>query len=105
MEKIWEIVILVIPIVCSATCTFLTVRAENRVKKKGNSEKAMMLLLRRELREFHKQYMDSGKISDTELGTFEEMYDVYHNLGGNGVGTVWKNDLEKLERRTGNGIC
>lgn len=103
MEKIWEILILVIPIVCSATCTFLTVRAENKVKKKGNSDKALMMLLRRELREFHERYMAVGKISDDELGTFEEMYEVYHNLGGNGVGTVWKNDLEKLERRRDNG--
>lgn len=59
-----------------------------------------MLLLRGELREFHKRCMAEGKISDDDLGSFEEMYSVYHALGGNGVGTVWKNDLEKLERRS-----
>lgn len=63
----------------------------------------MMLLLRGELREFHKRCMDEGCISDDDLGSFEEMYEVYHSLGGNGVGTVWKNDLEKLERRISNG--
>lgn len=58
-----------------------------------------MLLLRGELREFHKRCMSEGKISDEDLGMFEEMYDVYHSLGGNGIGTVWKEDLEKLERK------
>lgn len=80
-------------------CAFLTVRAEHKVKKKGNAEKAMMLLLRGELREFHRRFMSKGYISDDDLGSFEEMYEVYHNLGGNGIGTVWKNDLEKLERK------
>lgn len=80
-------------------CTYLTWRAQNAVKKKNDTDKAMMLLLRRELREFHQKHMANRCISDDELGTFEEMYEVYHNLGGNGVGTVWKNDLEKLERR------
>lgn len=59
-----------------------------------------MLLMRRELRDLHTTYMEKGYISDEELGSFEEIYEVYHGLGGNGVGTVWKTDLERLERRT-----
>lgn len=98
MEKIWEITIIVVPTICSALCTFLTVRAENKVNRKDNIEKAMMFLLRGELRELYNRCMEAGKISDYDLGSFEEMYDVYHSLGWNSVGTVWKNDLEKLER-------
>lgn len=79
--------------------TYLVWRAQNVVKKKNNNDKAMMLLLRRELREFHQVHMEAKCISDEDLGTFEEMYDVYHSLGGNGIGTVWKKDLESLERR------
>lgn len=62
-----------------------------------------MLLLKRELREIHEDCMRKGVIADYELGLFEEIYEVYHGLGGNGTGTVWKNDLEKLERRIEDG--
>lgn len=62
-----------------------------------------MLLLRCQLRNLHDRFMNKGNISDEDLGSFEEMYEVYHGLGGNGIGTVWKNDLEKLERSRDNG--
>lgn len=58
-----------------------------------------MVLMRRELRELHDQHMEAGKISPEALGDFNEIYEIYHELGGNGIGTVWKNDVEKLERR------
>lgn len=92
-----------IPTICSGLCTFLTVRSENRLKKKNNHDKAMMLLLREQLRYSHERFIHRGNISGEDLGEFEEMYEVYHALGGNGVGTVWKNDLEKLERSNENG--
>lgn len=63
----------------------------------------MMLLLRGQLRSLHDRFMKRGNISDEDLGSFEEMYEVYHTLGGNGIGTVWKNDLEKLERSKDHG--
>ena len=69
------------------------------MNKKNNNDKAMMLLLRGQLSAFHTKFMSKGNISDEDLGSFEEMYEVYHSLGGNGIGTVWKNDLEKLERK------
>lgn len=69
------------------------------MSKKTAADKALMLLMRRELMELHNTHISEGYISDTELGNFEEIYEVYHGLGGNGIGTVWKNDLEHLERR------
>lgn len=99
MNKIWEILILIVPVVCSSVCTVLTVRADHKVKKKSNTDKALMFLMKGQMRMRYEKFMADGYIDDADLGTFEEMYEVYHNLGGNGTGTIWKNDLERLERR------
>lgn len=74
-------------------------KVQNSDKKKKGSDKAMMLLMRRELRLLHEKWIAKGYVTDIALGEFEEIYEVYHELNGNGVGTVWKNDMEKLERR------
>lgn len=94
-----DLITTVVSVILTGVSTFLVWHLQNREKKKNNSDKAMMLLMRRELRELHDSRMKDGFISSDSLGEFEEIYEVYHNLGGNGVGTVWKEDVEKLERR------
>lgn len=83
-----------LPVVFTGISTYLVWRFQN--KHKGN--KAMMILMRRELRELHEKHMAAGSISSEELGEFQEIYEVYHELGGNGTGTVWKKDVEGLNR-------
>ena len=38
-----------------------------------------------------------SKISSPDYTEFEEMYNVYHNLGGNGTATKWFNKIKELE--------
>lgn len=96
-----EAITTLLSVILTAVCTFLVWKAQNTVKKKTGIDKAMMVLMRRELRLLHARHMERGYINDEDLGEFEEVYEVYHSLGGNGQGTVWKNDVEKLERRIG----
>lgn len=89
----------IICVILTGLCTYLVWFMQNHEKNKKNGDKAMMILMRRELRELHDKHMKEGHISPHQLGEFEEIYDVYHALGGNGTGTVWKEDVEKLERK------
>lgn len=63
------------------------------------SDKGIMLLLRAQLKEKHKEYMERGWITSSELSEFLEIYDAYHSLKGNGVATLWKEEVRRLEIR------
>lgn len=94
-----EIITAIVSGVMTIVSGVLLYRVQNTDKKKKNGDKAMMILMRRELRLLHEKWMEKGYVTDTALGEFEEIYEIYHSLGGNGTGTVWKTDLENLERR------
>nr|DAO07871.1 MAG TPA: holin protein [Caudoviricetes sp.] len=55
-----------------------------------------MLLLRVQLIEYHDKYMKIGEIPSYAYQNFCEMYDAYHQLGGNGMVTKMKNEIEQL---------
>lgn len=87
-----------VSVVLTAVSGYLVWVAQQRYKTDKNGDKAMKILLRRELRELHDIYMDAGKISSEQLGEYNEIYDVYVSHGGNGTGTVWHNDVNNLTR-------
>lgn len=94
-----EIVMTVVSIAMTGLSSYLVYVAQTSYKSRKGNDKAMKILMRRELRELHDEHMEKGHITDEALGEFLEIYEIYHELGGNGRGTVWKNDVEKLERR------
>ena len=51
------------------------------------NSKGTMLLLRVQLIEYHDKYMRLGEIPSYAYENFNEMYDAYHKLGGNGMVT------------------
>ena len=55
-----------------------------------------MLLLRVQLIEYHDKYMKLGEIPSYAYQNFCEMYDTYHALGGNGMVTKMKNEIEEI---------
>ena len=55
-----------------------------------------MLLLRVQLIEYHGKYMKHGKIPSYAYENFCEMYEAYHRLGGNGMITKMKQEIEEL---------
>ena len=70
------------------------------LKKQKNDRDAnsrgTMLLLRVQLIEYHDKYMAQGDIPSYAYQNFMEMYDAYHELGGNGMVTKMKNEIEEL---------
>lgn len=70
-------------------------------QKRADNSKGTMLLLRVKLIEYHDEYMKKGMISSYAYQNFVEMYEVYHSLGGNGMVTKMKQEIDELHLRRG----
>ena len=69
---------------------------KNQKKDRDANSKGTMLLLRTQLIEYHAKYMELGDIPSYAYQNFCEMYDAYHALGGNGMVTKMKQEIEEL---------
>ena len=69
---------------------------QNQKKERGANARGTMLLLRVQLIEYHDKYMDAGSIPSYAYQNFCEMYDCYHELGGNGMVTKMKGEIDQL---------
>lgn len=61
--------------------------------------KGTMLLLRVQLIEYHDRYVALGHIPSYALENCIEMYEAYHELGGNGMVTEMYKEILELEIR------
>ncbi|MEY8509563.1 hypothetical protein AALA78_15260 [Lachnospiraceae bacterium 42-17] len=68
-------------------------------KDRDANGKGTMLLLRVQLIEYHDRYIALGHIPSYALQNFIEMYEAYHELGGNGMITGMYKEVMKLEIR------
>lgn len=69
---------------------------QNQKKDRDANTKGTMLLLRVQLIEYHDKYMKLGEIPSYAYENFEEMYEAYHKLGGNGMITKMKEEIKEL---------
>lgn len=69
---------------------------KNQKKDRDANTKGTMLLLRVQLIDYHDRYMELGSIPSYAYENFLEMYEAYHNLGGNGMITKMKEEIEEL---------
>lgn len=60
------------------------------------NSKGTMLLLRVQLIEYHAKYTALGTIPSYAYQNYCEMYAAYHELGGNGMVTKMKQEIEEL---------
>lgn len=65
-------------------------------KDRDANSKGTMLLLRVQLIEYHEKYMKMGEIPLYAYHNFNEMYEAYHALGGNGMVTKMHEEIEEL---------
>lgn len=68
-------------------------------KDRDANGKGTMLLLRVQLIEYHDRYVALGHIPFYALENFIEMYEAYHELGGNGMVTEMYKEILELEIR------
>ena len=69
---------------------------KNQKKDRDANSQGTMMLLRVQLIEYHDKYMRLGEIPSYAYENFCEMYNAYHALGGNGMVTKMKREIEEL---------
>lgn len=69
---------------------------QNQKKDRDANTRGTMLLLRVQLIEYHDRYMKQGSIPSYAYENFQEMYEAYHKLGGNGMITKMKEEVDEL---------
>lgn len=74
---------------------------KNQKKTRDANSKGTMLLLKVQLIEYHDKYMALGSIPSYAYENFCEMYDAYHELGGNGMITHMFEEIKELEMKKG----
>lgn len=73
-----------------------------KVLRDANS-KGTMVLLKVKLFEYHDKYMELGFIPSYAYENFCDMYESYHELGGNGTGTKMYEEIKQLHLRNNKG--
>lgn len=89
-----------LPIVLTALMGYIIWVLKNQKKDRGANSKGTMLLLRAQLIKYHDKYMTLGEIPSYAFENFCEMYDAYHNLGGNGMVTKMNDEIHELHIKT-----
>ncbi len=85
-----------LPVILTALMGYIVWLLKNQKKDRDANSKGTMLLLRVQLIEYHDRYMAKGDIPSYAYENFMEMYDAYHALGGNGMITKMKREIEEL---------
>lgn len=82
---------------CTSDCFRIhRLASKNQKKDRDVNSKGTMLLLRVQMIEYHSKYMKMGDIPSYAYQNFCEMYEAYHELGGNGMVTKMKQEIEEL---------
>ena len=97
--EIFQILMAVIPTVMTAILGYIGVVVKSIHLNNKASDKAITILLRRELTELYEQYKDKEYHTGDEVDDFDEIYETYASLGGNGKGTMMHDKVHKMEIR------
>ena len=85
-----------LPVVLTTIMGYIVWLLKNQKKDRDANSKGTMLLLKVQLIEYHDKYMELGDIPSYAYQNFLEMYEAYHALGGNGMITKMKSEIEEL---------
>ena len=85
-----------LPIILTALMGYIVWLLKKQKRDRDANSKGTMLLLRVQLIEYHDKYMRLGETPSYAYENFNEMYDAYHKLGGNGMVTKMKQEIEEL---------
>ena len=69
---------------------------KNQKHYRDANSKGTMILLKVKLFEYHDKYMELGSIPPYAFENFCDMYESYHELGGNGTGTKMYEEIKDL---------
>lgn len=96
VKTVKEILMQTYTIVLPVLLGYIVWLLKNQKKDRDANSKGTMLLLRVQLIEYHAKHMQLGNIPSYAYQNFCEMYEAYHALGGNGMVTKMKQEIEEL---------
>lgn len=85
-----------LPIVLTALMGYIVWLLKKQKKDRDANSKGTMLLLRVQLIKYHDKYTILGSIPSYAYENFCEMHEAYHELGGNGMITKMKEEIDEL---------
>lgn len=69
---------------------------KDQKKERDANARGTMLLLRVQLIEYHDKYVALGSIPSHAYDNFVDMYKAYHDLGGNGLVSKMKREVDRI---------
>lgn len=96
MDFLMQTYTIALPIVLTSLLGYLVWVLKEQKKDRDANSKGTMLLLRVQLIEYHDKYVSLGEIPSYAYDNFNEMYDAYHALGGNGMVTKMHKEIQEL---------
>lgn len=91
-----QILVAVLTVVVTPLMGYIVWLLKEQKKDRNAQEKGIMLLLRVQLIEYHDKYMRKGKIPTYAFQNFEDMYEAYHELGGNSMAEKMHEEINEL---------
>ena len=91
-----QILVAVLTVVLTPLMGYIVWLLKEQKKDRTAQEKGIMLLLRVQLIEYHDKYMRKGKIPTYAFQNFEDMYEAYHELGGNSMAEKMHEEINEL---------
>lgn len=91
-----ELILQTYTIVLPVLLGYIVWLLKNQKRDRDANSKGTMLLLRVQLIEYHSKYTQLGNIPSYAYQNFCEMYEAYHELGGNGMVTKMMHEIEEL---------
>lgn len=85
-----------LPILLTSFLGYIVWLLKRQKRDRDANSKGTMLLLRVQLIEYHDRYMKQGDIPSYAYQNFVEMYEAYHQLGGNGMITKMYEEIQEL---------
>lgn len=95
-QKMKDLVLQTYTIALPVLLGYIVWLLKNQKRDRDANSKGTMLLLRVQLIEYHSKYTQLGNIPSYAYQNFCEMYEAYHELGGNGMVTKMKQEIEEL---------
>ena len=96
MDFLKETYTMALPIILTALMGYIVWLLKRQKNDRDANSRGTMLLLRIQLIEYHDKYIKLDEIPSYAYQNFFEMYEAYRALGGNGMVTKMKNEIEEL---------
>lgn len=95
-EILMQTYLVALPIILTSFFGYVVWFLKQQKKSRDANSRGTMLLLKVQLIEYHSKYTVTGEIPSYVYQNFNEMYEAYHELGGNGMVTKMKEEIEDL---------